>query len=244
MFIKKHNGNEHNGCYGKTGSGLMSTPQRHLTMTKLESCVFGTCLIKSDALWGLGNVAVFIQQLRKKHNFHFLCPLLGRCMPPLFVYFGKEASQASWEWTEAWQLPTVPFNRLQAARPGLDHLKQHGGELLSDSLRDQLRKSLHLFYTKCKVNIMKSILICTYWNEELRESKHCLECAEGHRKGLMGCGWLESDPFSKSLLLFPSRLCFKTGKLLAFEKYPFPICHAAAPVVITSPLPPALVERR
>jgi len=37
-----------------------------------------------------------------------------------------------------------------------------------------------------------------------------------------GGGVLESDPFSKSLLLFPSRLCFKTGMLLAFEKYPFP----------------------
>lgn len=64
----------------------------------------------------------------------------------------------------------------------------------------------------------------------------------GHRKGLTG--WLESDPFSKSLLCFPSCLCLKTGKLLAFEKYPFPICCTAAPVVITSPLPSGLVERR
>lgn len=64
----------------------------------------------------------------------------------------------------------------------------------------------------------------------------------GHRKAQ--AGRLESDPFSKSLLRFPSRLCFKTGKLLAFEKYPLPICCTAAPLVITSPLPSALVERR
>lgn len=64
-------------------------------------------------------------------------------------------------------------------------------------------------------------------------------CVE-HRKG-GGC--FESDLFSKSRLLFPSRLCFKTGKLLAFEKYPFPICCTAVPVVITLPLAVALLER-
>lgn len=82
--------------------------------------------------------------------------------------------------------------------------------------------------------------------ERLRESKTVWNVCVGHRKGGEGSGGgcLESDPFSKSLLLFPSRLCFKTGKLLAFEKYPFPICCAAAPVVITLPLPAALLERR
>lgn len=58
-----------------------------------------------------------------------------------------------------------------------------------------------------------------------------------------GCEWvgaicaLTQIPFKITSSLFPSRLCFKTGKLLAFEKYPFPICGVAVPLVITSPPP-------
>lgn len=68
----------------------------------------------------------------------------------------------------------------------------------------------------------------------------------GHRKG--GVGGVEAAqsqiPFQNHFFSFPSRLCFKTGKLLAFEKYPFPICYTAAPVVITLPLLAALLELR
>lgn len=171
-------------------------------------------------------------------------------MPPLFVYFGKEASHVSWESTKAWQLPTAPVNRRRAAQAGLDHLKQHGGELRSDSLQDKF--TLLLF--GCLVQNVKLIFRILFFSYVLKWGAGGEPTQFGMsgkavgrvRWGVVGGGegWLESDPFSKSLLLFPSCLCFKAGKLLAFEKYPFPICCVAAPVVITSPLPSALVERR
>lgn len=90
--------------------------------------------------------------------------LLGRCMPPLFAYFGKEASHVSWESTKAWQLPTAPVNRRRAAQAGLDHLKQHGGELRSDSLQDKF--TLLLF--GCLVQNVKLIFWILFFRYVLK----------------------------------------------------------------------------
>lgn len=144
------------------------------------------------------------------------------------------------ELTKAWQLPTVPFNRPRPRTATPEATRSSPSDIQSKVPLSTLLK----VYILNIPDRIKPMLNSPVREEGEQKQFGMSDIGKVGWGGVGGGGCLESDPFSKSLLLFPSCLCFKTGKLLAFETYPFPICRAAAPVVITSPLPSAFVERR
>lgn len=74
----------------------------------------------------------------------------------------------------------------------------------------------------------ESSRVFPWWDGE-RGSRNSLECVCGTEEGWdeVGGRGCESDPFSKSLLLFPSRLCFKNREAFKLLKSILSLSSAA-----------------